>query len=361
MARKTFRKIITSPELINKINPDNKQLVDRFIRNFNTKRSDGSVTSYVSNYNIFFVWNLLYNDNKFFIDIKKSELMDFFDFGATDLKWSPNRYSQMWSSLSSLSNYIENILDEKYPDFRNIVKKIEKLPKNAVREKSIFSKLELDSLSVWLNEKGLIQEICLLKLIMSSGARASELLRFTTDLIDINNVAFEDLFLETTKEMQVKGRGKTGKKIYRYIIKDLFVNDYLKWLEQREIIMKDHNQDHTFVFVKKDGTPAKLTTIRSWMEKWETFLMDRYGKTWYPHAGRHFWTTYLLGIGLEEKFVQELQSWSTSDMVSIYNDMTAKDRKWKGLDKLKNRLNKDKNEETIKEESNEEAPIPTIQ
>jgi integrase len=355
MARSTFRKVITSPELIEKINPKNKKIVDRFIKNFNTKRSDGSVISYISNYNIFFVWNLLHNENKFFIDIKKSEMMDFFDFGATELRWSPNRYSQMWSSLSSLSNYIENILDEEFPNFRNIVKKIEKLPKNVVREKSVFTKEELDNLANWLNKKGLIQEICLLKLIMSSGSRASELLRFTTDLIDINNTAFEDLFLETTKEMQVKGRGKTGKRIYRYIIKDLFVDDYRKWIEQREKIMNEHNQDHIFVFIKRDGTPAKLTTIRSWMEKWEIFLMENYGKIWYPHSGRHFWTTYLLKIGLEESFVQELQSWSTADMVKIYNDLTAKDRKWKGLDKLKNHLDDKDKDETILNEVTEDT------
>lgn len=344
MARKTYRKIITSPELIEKINPENTQLVERFLRNFNTKRSDGSVVSYTSNYNIFFVWNLLYNDNKFFIDIKKSELIDFFDYGVTDLKWSPNRYAQMWSSLSSLSNYIENILDEKYPNFRNIVKKIEKLSKSPVREKSVFTKDELDSLANWLMENELYQEICLLRLIMGSGSRASELIRFTTELIDINNTAFDDLFLETTKEMKVKGRGKTGKKIYRYIIKDLFVDDYLKWLELRNKIIEENNQDHSFVFIKKDGTPAQLSTIRSWMEKWERFLLEKYNKVWYPHAGRHFWTTYLLSIGLEEKLVQELQQWTTSDMVGIYNDMTAKDRTWKGLDKLKEHLSKDKSE-----------------
>ena len=46
--------------------------------------------------------------------------MDFFDYGATELKWSPNRYAQVWSSLSSFSEWIENVFDEKYPQFKNI-------------------------------------------------------------------------------------------------------------------------------------------------------------------------------------------------------------------------------------------------
>jgi integrase len=352
MPRKTFKKIITSPELIEQINIENKKLVSKFLKNFNTKRSNGSVKSYTSNFNIFFCWNILYNDNKEFVKIRKSELIEFFDFGATELRWSPNRYSQVWSSLSSLSNFIENILDDDYPDFRNIVKKIEKLPKTTVREKSIFSKEELDGLTKWLENQNLTQQVCLLKLIMSTGARVSELLRFTTELVDLNNEAFDGLFLETTKEIQVKGRGKNGKNIYRYIIKDLFVEYYLKWLKQREEIMKNNNQTHPYIFIKTDGTPAKVSTIRSWMSKWEGQL----GKIWYPHAGRHFWTTYLLSIGCEQDFVQDLQKWSSSDMVKIYNDQTAKDKKWKGLSKLKDALEQDK----INEQENKSIKVEEI-
>ena len=109
LPRNTFRKIITSPELIEKINPVNKKLVERYLKNFNTKRSDASVEVYRSNYNIFFCWNEIYNDNISFIDIKKSQMLDFFDFCVSELKWSPNRYSQMWSSLSSLSNFIDDM------------------------------------------------------------------------------------------------------------------------------------------------------------------------------------------------------------------------------------------------------------
>jgi hypothetical protein len=53
---------------------------------------------------------------------------------------------------------------------------------------------------------------------------------------------------------------------------------------------------------------------------------------------RHFWTSYLLNIGCEQEFVQELQQWGSSEMVKIYNDNTAKNRKWKGLEKLKNHI-----------------------
>jgi len=308
--------------------------VDRFLKNFRTKRSSRSADSYESNYNIFFVWNLLYNNNKFFIDIKKLELMDFFDFAVTELKWSPNRYSQVWSSLSVFSDFIENMMDEQYPNFRNIVKKIGKLEKEPVRKKSVFTKEEMDGLMTWLDEKQLVQEKCLLSLMLSSGARVSELNRFDINIIDLNNTAFDGLFLETTEDMQVKGRGVSGKKIRRYIIKDIFVPNYLEWLPLREEIMKKNNQEHNSLFIKRDGTPAQVTTLRSWMEKWD----DQLEKPWYPHAARHYWTTSCISMGLDKALVQELQNWQSDSMVKIYDDSTAKDKKWKGLDNFKANL-----------------------
>lgn len=341
--RETYRKVITSSELITQINPENQKLVNRFLKNFATKRSPNSVINYRSNFNIFFCWNLLYNDNEEFVKIKKYEMLDFFDFCCTELKWGSARYAQMHSSLCSLSDWIENVYDEKYPDFRNIVKKIEKLPKEAVRKKSVFKKEELDNLMNWLGEQGKINEQCLLALIMSSGSRASELLRFTTDMIDENHTAFEGLFLETTEDIRVKGRGVKGKYIPRYLIKDIFLPYYNKWLPIREQIMKETGKTHNFIFIRSNGEPALISTIRSWMEKWDDVL----DKHWYPHAGRHFWTTYLLSLGLEKELIQELQKWSSDSLVDIYNDATAKDRKWKNLDKLKAALEEESFEEEL--------------
>ena len=138
--RKTFRKVITSDELIAQINPENVKLMERFLKNFATKRSPKSVTVYRSNLQIFFCWNVENNDNLFFVDFKKYMLLDFFDYCCTELKWSSARYSQMHSCLSSFSTFIEDIYDEQYPNFRNLLPKIEKLPKEFVRQTSVFTK-----------------------------------------------------------------------------------------------------------------------------------------------------------------------------------------------------------------------------
>lgn len=329
--RKTFRKVITSPELIEKINPQNKKLVEKFLKNFATKRSPKSVVVYRSNLNIFMCYNVMFNDNMSFVELKKRDLMEFFDYCVSELQWKSQRFHQMHSALSSFSTFIETYYDDEYPLFRNLLPKIEKLPKDAARKKSIFEKEELEKLMNWLGEIGKPQEQCLLALLMASGARASELVRFTTTMIDEEHTAFEGLFLETTEEMQVKGRGTSGKHILRYIVKDLFLPYYKQWLPIREQIMKENNKEHDYIFIRSDGEPAQVTTIRGWIEKWDNVL----DKHFYFHSARHFWCTYLLSLGLEKEFVQELQDWSSDALVDLYNDATMKDRKWKNLDKLK--------------------------
>lgn len=343
--RKTFRKVITSKELIEQINPQNKMLVDRFLKNFATKRSPNSVVVYRSNLSIFMCWNLLYNDNEFFIDLKKYNFMDFFDFAVTELRWSSQRFAQMHSSLCSFSDWIENIYDDKYPNFRNIVKKIEKPAKEFVRKKSIFKKEELDELMKWLGEENKPCEQCLLALMMASGSRVSELARFTTTIIDENNTAFEGLFLETTDEIRVKGRGVNGKSLIRYIVKDLFLPYYKKWLPIREQIMKENGKEHDYVFIRYDGEPASVSTFRTWTERWDEVL----SKHLYPHSMRHFYCTYLLSIGLEKQLVQEIIGWQSGDLVDVYNDATAKDMKWKGLEKLRLALEQESIKETLDE------------
>jgi site-specific recombinase XerD len=139
MPRKTFRKKITTDEIIENINKENKTLVKMFLNNKNAKCSDDTITNYESDLNIYFCYNYLYNDNKSFIKTKKIELAQFFDYGLLDLKWSGNRYSRMRSLMRSFSTFICDFLDEDYPDFKNLIDKaVPKVPKIPVRKKTIL-------------------------------------------------------------------------------------------------------------------------------------------------------------------------------------------------------------------------------
>ena len=338
--RKTFRKVITSDSLIAQINKENVKLMERFLKNFATKRSPKSVTVYRSNLNIFFVWNLLENDNKPFAKIRKLEMLDFFDYALSELKWSPNRFHQCHASLSSFSNWIENYFDEVegYENFRNIVKKIEKPSKEAVREKTVLKEEDIDKIFAVLEEENRTQEQCLLALAISCGARVSELAQFTLSLIDEENTVFDGLFLETTEKIRTKGSGVQGKLLKKYILKDMFLPYYHKWLVEREKVLKETGQETDNLFITKEGNPANADRLRDWIGTWG----DIVEQPMYPHLLRHRNISMLRENMVDDDLIVYLTGWaegSGHNMIAIYDDTEIKDKRFECLDNLKNFLN----------------------
>lgn len=346
MGRKTFRKIIVNSEILDNMNPNNKKLMERYLKNYSTKRSPKTIVGYRSDLNIFWAWNYLQNDDKDFLKIKKIDLMDFFDYGVLELKWSSQRFARCHSCLSSFSTWIERTYDEdEIGNFRNLLPYIDKPTKSSVRPKTVLTTEQIDTLFEELDKQGRIQEQCLLALAISSGARVSELARFTLDLIDENNTAFDGLFLETTREIQTKGRGVNGKMLIKYILKDKFLPYYKKWLIKREDFLKEANVENDSLFIVLNGinkgNPASADNLKAWIGSWSKILnIDVY-----PHALRHRQITEFKRMGLEDDLIVALTGWAEGSghtMISVYNDLTAKDRKWNGLDKLKASLENEK-------------------
>lgn len=338
MGRKTFRKVITDDEIWEQVNSKNKKLIDRFLKEKTTRCSATTIKNYTSDLHIFFTWNYLENDDKFFVNIKKLDFSDFFSYCVTELKWGSARFARMRSCLSSVCEFIIKFYDEEYPTYRNLIlSSIEAMPKEPRRKKTVLSEEQVNSLLKYLSQDlNNAQESCLLALAISSGARKSELLRFDIDLIDEDNTAFDGLFIETKEKIRTKGR-KDGKYIFKYIIKDMFLPYYKKWLaERKEILERNGVPEHNKLFVKKNGQPIDNTaTLDYWIEKWEEFL----GVPFYLHSLRHYLCTYLSKLSIEQDLIVEIYGWNDATMCKIYNDLTAKDRKWKGTEKLKNALN----------------------
>lgn len=339
MTRKTYKKITVSQELLDNINLENKKLIEQFLREKNTRSSDTTLKGYRSDLSIFFVWNLLNNDNKFFVDIKKLEFSEFFSYATSELQWGSARFSRMRSVLSSLSNFVEKYMDDDYPNFRNVIlKAIENMPKNAAREKTILKEEQINELFDYLDKNEEYQIACWLALAIGSGSRFSELLRFTTDIIDVNNLAFNDIFIETSKPIKTKGRTKQGKMLTKYIIKDIFWARYQKWLEVRQQVLDKNGLEHNFVFIKNSGEPAQPAVVRGWVDKIEKILEISF----YPHCLRHYTTTYLSRIGLPYNLIKDIFGWEGISMVEVYDDLTAKDKSWAELDEFKKILDEKK-------------------
>jgi integrase len=280
---------------------------------------------------MFLSWNYTYNNNKAFVTIKKLEFADFFSFCVDELKLGSSRLNNLRSTLSSLSNFIEKFYDDELPNFRNVILKVvESTPKDVRREKTILTDEQIESLLQYLFETDK-QKACWLALAITSGARFSELLRFDTDIINENRTAFGDLFLETTKQIKTKGRGKSGKLLYKYILKEKFMPYYRAWMEERAKILKEKGLEHTSMFLKDDGAPATESTIRYWISDFEKFL----NVPFYPHALRHYLTTLLSKKNIPHPLIKEIFGWESVLMVETYNDESAKDKVWTELENFK--------------------------
>jgi len=241
----------------------------------------------------------------------------------------------MRSTLSSFSNFIEKFYDEEWPDFRNVILKvIESAPKEVRREKTILTEEQVEDLLNHVSKKD-TQQACWLALAICSGARFSELLNFTTDLVDEERTAFGDIFLETTKKIKTKGRGKSGKLIHKYILKDKFLPYYNKWIKDRAKILKAKGiADHGVLFINKNGTPASSSTVRRWILGFEEYLKVPF----YAHALRHYLTTLLSKNNIPHIFIKEIFGWSSLEMVTVYDDSTIADRYIPELENLKGKI-----------------------
>ena len=283
-------------------------------------RSPNTIDQYKSDLSIFWVWNLQNNNNKPFIKITKREFAKFQNHCLNVWGWSSNRIRRVKSVISSMSNFIENILDEEeeFEGYRTIIRKIESPVKEEVREKTVFEPEELKRLLDHLVSQKKYMQACILALAMYSGRRKAELPRFKVSYFDEENVFLGSLY-KTPEKVKTKGRGSRGKMLELYVLKKEF-DPYLKlWLEQRNKL----GITSEWLFPSKDNQdePIKSDTLDNWVDTYSKYL----GKPFYWHSLRHLFCTQLLKKNLPSSVVQEIIGWTSADMVNLYNDATIED------------------------------------
>ena len=112
LGRKTVYNEVFSEEIWQKVNPENKALLDDFVAyKKSSDKSAQTILQYYQMIRLFFCWNYEYNGDKFFVDMRKREFVKFFGHCVETFGWSPARTATVKSALSSMSNYIENVLD----------------------------------------------------------------------------------------------------------------------------------------------------------------------------------------------------------------------------------------------------------
>lgn len=315
MGRKTQQNDITSPELIEKINPKNKRLLKDFLDYLSSiQRSPQTIKSYNSDLLIFFVWNELNNDNKEFVKVSKRDIISYQSYLINENKNSPARVRRLKSTLSSLSNYIADICDDEYGDFRPIVRKVENPVNVAVRDKTVLSDEQVRFLMDKLVEQKEYMKACVIALAACSGSRKSEILRFKESYFNDSNIIYGSLY-KTPEKIKTKGRG-LGKFIYRYTLATTFKPYLDLWLNER----KELGVDSDYLFVHKVNEKWEVIPI-STLDCWTSKFSEILGEPFYFHCLRHFFTSELARHNLPDNVIQSIIGWESADMVKIYKDI----------------------------------------
>lgn len=331
MARSTVYNDIVNGELWSKVNEDNKELLGEFIEYLqSTNKSPLTIINYESDIKICFVWNLQHNKNKFFVEFTKRDIMKYQNWLLNTLNLSSSRVRRLKSTISSMANFIENVLDEDFPDFRNIVNKIPAPAKQPVREKTIFEDEDIDNLLNILVENKQYQEACALALAAGSGSRKSEIPRFKVEYFKEENIKFGALY-KTPEKIKTKGQGG-GKFLYRWVLISTFQPYLDLWMEERKRL----GIDNEYLFVTKrsnEWIQASTSTLDSWAERFNKYI----DKHFYWHSNRHYFTTMLSKANIPAEVIKEIIGWESVDMVSIYNDTQIDDElsKYFGEDGIK--------------------------
>ena len=310
---------ITSPELLAQVNGNNRELKKEFLNYLKAiNRSEGTIRQYGSDLDIFFCWVLQNAGNKDFNKITKRDIIAFQGWLINDNKNSPARVRRLKATISSLSNFCENILsdeEEDYASFRSIVRKIENPPLQPVREKTVWEEEELEELLRKLTDSGEFEKACMLALGVYSGRRKSELCRFrVSDFHEDKLVCGGALY--KSDPIRTKGRGD-GKIIPCYTLAKKFQPYLDNWLKERE--EKKIESEWLFPDQNDPNGQIAISTLNSWANVFSRMS----GRDFYWHSLRHAFTTSLAKAGIPDGVIQSIVNWESADMVRLYKDIDA--------------------------------------
>lgn len=321
--RTTVYNEITSDEKMAQVCRENIALEEDFLEYLvSTDRAKSTIVQYRALLHILWCWNLDENNNIPFTQMTKRQVARFQNKAINEWGWSPNRIRMAKSVYRSLENYIENILDDEYPNYKKIWNKIESPSVEPVRQKSIFTQDEMQNLLDYLVAHDDLKQACWLALAMYSGRRKSELVRFKVSYFDKRNLICKGSLYKTPEKVTTKGRGTRGKLLYIYTLAKPFQPYLDLWMERREEL----GIETEYLFpAYKDGKyvnePLPVSTTSSWSNKFSRVL----GRPWYPHSMRHFFTTMLSQQGIPDKVIKDIVGWSSVALVDVYRDTDAED------------------------------------
>ncbi len=295
------------------VSQENKTLLSDYITYCkSTNHSPQTCMQYEQQLKIYLCYIQSHLNNKHFTDIKKRELIAFFGFLQNECEVSPNRLKSVKAVISSMSNYIVDVLDDEYPSFRNITSSFKIGPAQPVREKTVFTDDMLQQMFDALVLNGYLQEACFFAVIAFSGARKAEALQVLISDFDDSRIVLGGQYWETHL-MRTKGRGKEGKMLKKYIEINGVKKYFDLWMEERQRL--GITDEHLFynAGVKR---PANVADVDMFID----IARRLSGAEIYCHSLRHYFVSRARKGRVPDVVIQGLVGWADPSMINVYDD-----------------------------------------
>ncbi|MCM3387335.1 site-specific integrase [Ureibacillus chungkukjangi] len=279
-----------------KVNEDYRLLVEEYISS--QSHSPKTKIQYKSVLRQFgwFIFDSL--NNKPLYKIKKRDFIRYLSYLRDDRRMSSSAQAIRKATVSSLCNYIENIVaedDDNYENFRNFTRGLPAIPKNVVYEKEKITYDEYQKMMEVLEDDENYLGMAWLATSFNVGSRRSETIQFKTEILEYDFP--EDATFIYSHNVRLKGSGVDGK-IEPYMINREAIKYMKLWVEKR-------GYDHEYIFTTKHNGEYKQMDS-SWANYFcSNVLSYILGRRINPHLYKSSCITFLLESGVPIELVSK--------------------------------------------------------
>lgn len=293
-------------EMWESVNKGYRELVNEFVSV--QPLSPKSKTQYISSLRQFgwFVHQSM--NNKPLHKITKRDFLRYISYLRNDRKMSSSGINLKKASVSSLCNYIENVVadeEDDYKNFRNFTRGLPPVPRNRVYDKVKVTYDEYQEMMKVLEDDENYLGMAWLATAFLVGARRSEIIQFRTEILNYHVPEGQNYILSHV----VRGKGKsTDGKPLEYMIPLDVLPYWRKWIEVR-------GYEHEDIFTTKyDGKEGRMSP------EWANYfcsevLSNILGRRINVHIFKNSCITYHLEKGVDISLV--------SRFIAHHNDIST--------------------------------------
>lgn len=303
---------VVTKEMWEKVNQDYRDLVEEFIAvQSHSPQTKKQYMSALRQYG-WFIYNSM--NNKPLYKITKRDFLRFLSYLRDDRRMSSSALNFRKAAVSSLCNYIENVVaeeEENYSNFRNFTRGLPAIPRNKVYDKQIVTyedyKLMMDTLEEDENYLGMAW----LATSYLVGTRRAETIQLKTEILNYEVTKDRDGRPRDYVDSHiVRGKGDSidGKPLQFMISLEVFPY-WEKWIEER-------GYEHEYIFTTRHGGKTGVMSD-SWGNYFcSNVLSNILGRRINPHIFKASCITYHLdrGVPIEivSRFIAQHESVETT-------------------------------------------------